>query len=131
MEEAEVADRIAMIADGKIVALDTPRALRGQLGGGVIRLHTEDNARASAWLAEGGYAPQMERQQLMLVHRDPAGVLPIILRELPVKVQRVEMHEPSLEDVFIKLTGRGLEIETPAANGGAARRGPNNGGGAA
>jgi hypothetical protein len=44
----------------------------------------------------------------MLVHADPATALPELLRHLPVKVQRVEVHEPSLEDVFLKLTGRGL-----------------------
>ena len=42
---------------------------------------------------------------------DPAAILPEILRHLPVKVHRVEVHEPSLEDVFLKLTGRGLEGE--------------------
>jgi hypothetical protein len=45
----------------------------------------------------------------MLVHPDPAAVLPDLLRNLPVKVVRAEVHEPSLEDVFLKLTGRGLE----------------------
>jgi ABC-2 type transport system ATP-binding protein len=115
--------------------MDSPRALRSQLGGGVIRLSTDDDARARAWLAERGYAAEAESRALMLVHRDPAAVLPVLLRELPVKVQRVELHEPSLEDVFIKLTGRGLDTDPPAGNGGP-RRGPEsnrarNGGGAA
>jgi ABC-2 type transport system ATP-binding protein len=108
MEEAEVADRIALIAQGRIVALDTPRALKARLGGGIIRLHTVDDTQASAWLTAKGYAPVPGGGGIMLEQNDPAGVVPVLLRDLPVKVVRVEVHEPSLEDVFLKLTGRGL-----------------------
>jgi ABC-2 type transport system ATP-binding protein len=128
MEEAEVADRIALIDHGSIVALDTPQALKTRVGGGVIRLQTEDNVRARAWLGEHGLTPEAGGQEIMLVHADPAAVLPELLRTMPVKVQRVEVHEPSLEDVFLKLTGRGLVGETPAAPNRPAGR---NGGGAA
>lgn len=121
MEEAEVADRIALIADGRIVALDSPAALKGRLGGGVIRLKTEDDARARDWLAARGYTPEAGAGELMLVHAEPAAVLPVVLRELPVKVLRAEVRAPSLEDVFLKLTGRGLE-------GGAAANGAGRGG---
>jgi ABC-2 type transport system ATP-binding protein len=116
MEEAEIADRIALIDAGKIVALDTPRALKARIGGGIIRLQTEDDAQARAWLTERGFTPTDAKPGLMLVHADPAAVLPDLLRNLPVKVLRAEVHQPSLEDVFLALTGKGLE----AAEGGAA-----------
>ena len=45
MEEAEVADRIALIDSGRIVALGTPRELKTQVGGGIVSLRTEDDAR--------------------------------------------------------------------------------------
>ena len=115
MEEAEVADRIALIAEGKILALDTPRALKARLGGGVVKLKTEDDAKARAWLAERGFAPEAGGDELMLLHADPAAVLPELLRHLPVKVLRVEVHEPSLEDVFLKLTGKDLGGDAPVA----------------
>jgi ABC-2 type transport system ATP-binding protein len=125
MEEAEVADRIALIDAGKIVALDTPKALKARIGGGVIRLKTEDDAKARGWLAEHALPAEAGTGELMVVHADPAAALPEILRNLPVKVQRAEVHEPSLEDVFLKLTGRALGgAETaaapkwPGANGG-------------
>jgi ABC-2 type transport system ATP-binding protein len=124
MEEAEVADRIALIAEGRIVALDTPAALKARLGGGVVRLKTEDDARARAWLAERGYAPEPGGAELMLVHAEPAALLPVVLRELPVKVLRAEVRAPSLEDVFLKLTGRGLGGDAPA---GGPPRGSNGG----
>ncbi len=109
MEEAEVADRIALIDSGRIVALGTPRELKARLGGGIVTLTTDDNARARAWLAEHGFTPEPGVQAIMLVHPDPAAILPELLRSMPVKVVRAEVHEPSLEDVFLKLTGRGLE----------------------
>ena len=64
----------------------------------------------------------------MLVHADPAAVLPELLRNLPVKVRRAEVHEPSLDDVFLKLTGRGFGSENnssapPGAGGGRGKGG--------
>jgi len=114
MEEAEIADRIALIDSGKIVALDTPRALKARIGGGVIRLQTEDDVQARAWLAERGFTPTDTQPGLMLVHADPAAVLPDLLRNLPVTVLRAEVHQPSLEDVFLGLTGKGLQGEGAA-----------------
>jgi ABC-2 type transport system ATP-binding protein len=118
MEEAEVADRIALIDKGLIVALDTPSALKARLGGGVIRIETDDEAIARPWLKEHGYAPEGSGREIMLLHPDPAAVLPDLLRHLPTHVRRAEVHEPSLEDVFLKLTGRGLEGEAPVVPAG-------------
>jgi len=109
MEEAEVADRIALIDSGLIVALGTPRELKARLGGGIVSLRTDDDIRARAWLTEHGFSPEPGGQGIMLIHADPAAILPELLRNLPVRVERAEVHAPSLEDVFLKLTGRGLE----------------------
>jgi ABC-2 type transport system ATP-binding protein len=109
MEEAEVADRIALIDSGRIVALGTPRELKAQLGGGIVTLTTDDDARAREWLAGRGFSPEPGGGVITLLHADPAAVLPDLLRNLPVRVERAEVHVPSLEDVFLKLTGRGLE----------------------
>jgi ABC-2 type transport system ATP-binding protein len=109
MEEAEVADRIALIDSGRIVAHGTPRELKARLGGGIVSLKTNDDARARAWLNEHGFVPEPGDRGIILVHADPAAILPEVLRNLPVRVERAEVHDPSLEDVFLKLTGRGLE----------------------
>jgi ABC-2 type transport system ATP-binding protein len=109
MAEAEVADRIALIDSGRIVALGTPRELKTRIGGGIVTLKTEDDLRARTWLSEHGFAPEAGGEGIMLVHADPAAILPELLRNLPVHVERAEVHAPSLEDVFVKLTGRGLD----------------------
>jgi ABC-2 type transport system ATP-binding protein len=108
MEEAEVADRIALIDSGRIVALGTPAELKARVGGGIIQLATADDGQARAWLAEQGYPAEPGGTRLMVITPDPAAVLPDLLRRLPVAVVRVEVHAPSLEDVFVKLTGRAL-----------------------
>jgi ABC-2 type transport system ATP-binding protein len=113
MEEAEVADRIALIDSGRIVALGTPSELKARVGGGVVTLRTNDDAGARAWLTEHGFAPEPGGQGITIVHADPAAIIPDLLRNLPVKVERAEVHEPSLEDVFLKLTGRGLQAGGP------------------
>ncbi|MGH8397025.1 MAG: ATP-binding cassette domain-containing protein [Gammaproteobacteria bacterium] len=109
MEEAEVADRIALINQGEIIALGTPQELKNRIGGGVILLRTEDDARACAWLAAHDHKPEVSERGIVLVSKEPAAVLPTLLTTLPVKTLRAEVHEPSLEDVFLKLTGKGLD----------------------
>jgi ABC-2 type transport system ATP-binding protein len=109
MEEAEVADRIALIDSGRIVALGTPSELKARVGGGVVTLRTNDDEGARVWLKEHGFEPEPGGQGITIVHADPAAIIPDLLRHLPVKVERAEVHEPSLEDVFLKLTGRGLQ----------------------
>ena len=108
MEEAEVADRIALIDKGRIIALGTPQELKGRVGGGVILLGTQDDAKAVTWLAAQGYKPEQSERGIVVVHAQPGAALPQILAEMPVKTLRAEVHEPSLEDVFLTLTGRGL-----------------------
>ena len=115
MEEAEVAGRIALIDTGSIVALDSPRALKARLGGGVVRLQTADDAEARRWLGQHGFVCEGQGKEIMLIHADPAAIVPELLRNLPVRVERVEVHAPSLEDVFLGLTGRGLAGNEPIA----------------
>lgn len=118
MEEAEIADRIALIADGSIIALDTPDALRAGVGGGMVRLATDDDAAARSWLSEHGFEAEPSDQGLFLVSDDPATLLPEILGRLPHTVHRAEVRQPSLEDAFLALTGTSLDGgEVPAGSG--------------
>jgi ABC-2 type transport system ATP-binding protein len=118
MEEADVADRIALINQGQIIALGTPRELKNRIGGGVILLATEDDARAQSWLSEHGHKPEASERGIVLVSHEPAAVLPALLTTMPVKTLRAEVHEPSLEDVFLTLTGKTLDNgeATPAGS---------------
>jgi len=113
MEEAEVADRIALIDKGNIIAVDTPKSLKEQIGGGLIRLDTEDNQSALSWLREQGLEAENSENGLLIVSKNPSTLLPNILHDISQKVTRAEIREPSLEDVFLKLTGRQLKNGQP------------------
>lgn len=109
MEEAEVADRIALIDGGRIIALDSPQALKARLGGGVVLLQVKEREKAVSWLKDRGHASEATQEGLMLVANDPAALLPELLKSAPFHVSRAEVREPSLEDVFLSLTGKGLQ----------------------
>lgn len=117
MEEAEIADRIALIAEGEIVALDAPRALRDQVGGGLVRLDTDDNAAALSWLQQEEFDAEESDEGIFVVSDQPHEDLPGLLSELPQRVTRAEIREPSLEDVFLTLTGQTLQKSNGRRNG--------------
>ena len=112
MEEADVADRIALMDGGQIIAIGSPQDLKKRVGGGVILLHTEDDEAVFRWFTAHGKTPQRSDRGLLVVDDSPATLLPELLRTLPTRVLFVEVHEPSLEDAFLTMTGRGLGSET-------------------
>jgi ABC-2 type transport system ATP-binding protein len=113
MEEAESCDRIAIIDLGRIVALGTPEQLKGQVGGDVVVVGTDDNARAAAEIRERfGLAAIADQGALHVEARGGAELLPRLIRELSVTVRTATVRRPSLDDVFLKLTGRTIRDES-------------------
>ena len=109
MEEAEHCDRIAIIDQGKLVALDTPDALKRMVGADIVSLRTEDNARAAQEIKERyGLETQSEDSRIRLEVADGAEFIPRLVRELGVAVASIDLHRPTLDDVFLKLTGRAI-----------------------
>ncbi len=115
MEEAEHCDRIAVIDHGKIIALDTPENLKALVGGDVVTLRTADNARAIERLrAEHAVEPREGPEGQLIVETERGDqFIPQIMATLanggaPVEVASVNLRRPTLEDVFIKLTGRAI-----------------------
>jgi len=118
-EADQMCDRIAIVDRGRVLACDTPAALRRLVEGGQ---HVELEVRAAG--AEGTLgaaagvtltwgAPHPERGTHTIKFRLPAGaVLGDVLRALEergVNVQGVSTRETSLEDAFIRIVGRGLD----------------------
>lgn len=122
MEEAENCDRIAIIDHGEIVALDTPKALKSLVGGDIVSVRTSDNALAAQRLAEFGRGESRTGPdgQLIVEIEDGDEFIPRMMDVLangsaPVQVQSVNLRSPTLEDVFIKLTGRAIREESADA----------------
>jgi ABC-2 type transport system ATP-binding protein len=124
MDEAEDCDRIAIMDHGKIIALDTPDALKAMVGGDVVTLETSDNERAATVLAEAfGVSPQVTHSGTLIVETPEGGrFIPRAMTALsgiaePIEVRSVALQRPTIENVFIKLTGRTIrESEVTGAD---------------
>jgi ABC-2 type transport system ATP-binding protein len=112
MEEAEHCHRIAIIDQGKIIALDTPDGLKRRIGGDALTLATDDDQAAEQFLRERmELDPHTVPEGLHVAVPDGDAAIPRILRELPVHVLSVKLTRPTLDDVFIELTGRHIRDE--------------------
>jgi ABC-2 type transport system ATP-binding protein len=107
MDEAEYCDRIAIIDHGKIVALDTPENLKAGVGGDILDLVTDNDELTRQELsAKYGVAALQDEAGLHVEVTNGAGEIPKLVRELSAKVLSVSVRRPTLDDVFLKLTGR-------------------------
>ena len=113
MDEAEKADRVAVIDYGKLVAMDSPERLKRIVGKDIISVKTDDNGRAAEEIRQR-YQIEARHDADELTFEVTGGekFLPIFLREFATKVSSVSLRQPSLDDVFLKLTGREIRQET-------------------
>jgi ABC-2 type transport system ATP-binding protein len=119
MEEAEHCDRIAIMDHGRIIALDDPAGLKRRIGGDALTLKTSDDPRACKILREELHLePQEVTDGIHVAVPDGDAAIPRILGSLPVEVQSVKLSRPTLDDVFIELTGRHIRDEEAGAGEG-------------
>jgi ABC-2 type transport system ATP-binding protein len=117
MDEAENCDRIAIIDHGEIIALDTPAVLKQAIGKDHVELETTDNERAAQVIeATYGVKGQQQNGKLVLQLNDAKRFVPRLLGSLPegLVVETLQVRAPTLEDVFISLTGRRIREEEGA-----------------
>jgi ABC-2 type transport system ATP-binding protein len=109
MEEAEHCDRLAILNEGKLVALGSPAELKAQIGGDVIALETADPEQAvqlarsieDRFRVHPSVVERVIRVEREQGHRFAAEVV----EAFPGLIQAVSVARPSLEDVFIDRTG--------------------------
>jgi ABC-2 type transport system ATP-binding protein len=106
MDEAEYCDRIAIIDRGKIVALDTPAALKASVGKDRIQIQTGDDDAAIAALRER-FQIEAVLAEGAVTFGVPEGeqFLPRLFAELGEPISSVHVSRPSLDDVFMSYTG--------------------------
>jgi ABC-2 type transport system ATP-binding protein len=106
MDEAEFCDRIAIMDQGRIVALDTHEALKAQVGADRVRIQTEDDDAAIAALA-ARFDIEATVSEGAVTFRVPAGeeFVPRLFAELGVPIRSVSVSRPTLDDVFMSYTG--------------------------
>jgi ABC-2 type transport system ATP-binding protein len=106
MEEAERCDRLAILSEGKLVALGTPTELKSEIGGDVILLEAKDPESLAARIRERyriesaviAGKVRLERNQ---GHRFVTDVV----EAFPGEIESISVSKPNLEDVFIHRTG--------------------------
>ncbi|TMM37535.1 MAG: ATP-binding cassette domain-containing protein [Actinobacteria bacterium] len=118
LEEADaLCDRVAIIDYGQLVAEGTPDALKREVAGDVVTVGLNGAAPRAAQLLDGQpYVRQLEPidQGLRLYVDAGATAIPHILRTLDgagLSLGSIELHRPSLDDVFLTKTGRSLREE--------------------
>jgi len=112
MDEAEYCDRIAIIDRGRIVALGTPDELKAKVGGDVVTITSSQPEEAAREIETAlGVTPTRDNGSLRMEVSDGKKFVPRLVRELTVPVDTVTMRRPSLDDVFLKLTGRAIREE--------------------
>ncbi len=116
MDEAENCDRIAIIDNGKIISLDTPAKLKSMVGGDVITLSTSDNKVAIEEIKKSHSIEALEQDsKIVLEVPDGEGFLAKLVHSISVSIDSISLRRPTLDDVFLKLTGRKMREETMGA----------------
>jgi len=116
MEEADsLCDRVAIIDTGKIIALDTPSALKDSLGGDIVLIKTPqaqkmaDAAKSivkKSKVDDGAVSLSLQQAEKKIT------VLMDLARENRIEVLSVSIHKPTLDDVFLHYTGKNIRAET-------------------
>jgi ABC-2 type transport system ATP-binding protein len=107
IEEVEGCDRICIIDHGRILAIDTPAALKAAHGRELIRIIPDDPATADAIRAS--YPAAITGSDgTIVIEADGDAVAEAFLKQFGGRVRRLSIDSPSLESVFLSLTGREL-----------------------
>jgi ABC-2 type transport system ATP-binding protein len=112
MDEAENCDRISIIDHGHIIAMDTPDKLKDAMGGDVVTLKAENNEAAANELKDK-FALDPVLQNGNISFNVPQGeiFLPKLMQNFQSRLLSIGIHRPTLDDVFLKLTGRAIRDE--------------------
>jgi len=106
MEEAERCDRLAILNQGKVVALGTPDDLKHEIGGDVILLDTKDPESVAERIRRRfNVDAQVLQGQVRLEQENGHRFITDIVESFPGEIEAISVSKPTLEDVFIHRTG--------------------------
>jgi len=114
MEEADRCSRLAILDLGRMIANGTPDELRESVGGDSLTLLSETPDRLAKLIEERFQLPVQRLGSALRIERERGHeLLAEIATQLPGEFRSLTLGKPTLEDVFIKLTGRGLQPVEP------------------
>jgi len=110
LEEADRCDRLVLLHQGRIVAEGTPSALRAAIGGDVVVLESGDAASLAAGIERRfGLHPSVTDGRVRVEIENGHRFIAEVVEAFPGAVESVGLHKPTLEDVFVRETGAGIE----------------------
>jgi ABC-2 type transport system ATP-binding protein len=106
MDEAERGDRIALLDEGRLVALGAPAALKAEIGGDVLTVETDDpESLATAIEARFGCRAQVVDRTVRVERARGHELVPQLVDAFPGAIRGVTLGKPTLDDVFVRRTG--------------------------
>jgi ABC-2 type transport system ATP-binding protein len=112
LDEAEECDRLAIIDRGSLVAEGTPAVLKEQIGGDVVALVTREPGQVVARLGEAlDISATALANTVRFEHPRAPELIARVMEALPGLVDSVTVSQPSLDDVFVRVTGHHFEQE--------------------
>jgi ABC-2 type transport system ATP-binding protein len=116
LDEAEHCDRVAIMNAGRIVALDTPAALKASIGADRVALRTDDDAAAIAALRDRfGLDASVHDGSVTVNVANGEQFVPRLFAGLGVGIRTVSISRPTLDDVFVAYTGTTITDAEAAA----------------
>jgi len=117
LEEAERADRIAILNEGKLVACDTPEALKATVGGDSITIETSDPHSLAEGITQQFDLPTKVMEGSVRLEQSAGHQwIAKLVEAFPGQIESVRLGKPTLEDVFIQKTGHRFWRESPEAS---------------
>jgi len=122
MEEADyLCDRVAIIDHGKIVAMDNSESLKHSLGGDVVCAESQESEKLVKLLENLKWVKSVKKYDgsvCITMEQGEKRIPEIIVtaEKAGIKITSVNLHEPSLEDVFIHYTGRAIRDQEGEGN---------------
>ena len=106
MDEAQLANKVAVIDAGRLVAIDTPEALRSRVGGDVVTIQGKDIEELARLVEErfGGQVRLIDGHLHIARDRGHEFVTRLV-EAFPGRLDSVTVSRPTLEDAFVQLTG--------------------------
>ncbi len=107
LDEAEDCDRLGVLHEGQMVALDTPDALRSSVGGDCLTIRSRDPERlANEISVKFGVTVHRVGDQLRIERAAGHDLLRDIVAQFGIAITSVTLGKPTLEDVFVQRTGK-------------------------
>jgi ABC-2 type transport system ATP-binding protein len=119
MDEAEVCDKIAIIDTGKIISTGSPEELKRTVGGDIVYIKTTDNTNAKKEIEKlFGLSVTEKEGEIYMTCTMGDTCIPEMIRTIGEKVISVRLQRPTLNDVFLKLTGKAIREQEVSSNEG-------------